>query len=368
MTVNNEDSARTGRVSHFAWGSVIAAGLARTVVLTAFATVLFWPLIATIWAATTSANGSTGGSLMSPVPLDVASGAVRRPLGLAVESLRLVGATELLALPLALPLAFVLFRTDVPGRRILLGVLAVAAFVPMPLHAAAWLGAFGNAGRSQVFGMLPILRGWPGAAFVHAMAALPWVVILTGIGLRTVEPELEESALIDRPGWWVAVFITLRRAIGAIAGAALAVAVLTAGEMTVTDLLQVRTYAEEAYLQYNLGNGAAAAGAVALPPLIVLGALVTLGARTLLAADPARLASASANARLWRLGHWRGPIGLLTVAIVAGFVGLPIYSSGLKRRGVWECASSFIAACSRAGRSRVCEGRSSSRGTTPPDR
>ena len=49
--------------------------------------------------------------------------------------------------------------------------------------------------------------------------------------------------------------VTLRRALGAIAAAALAVAVLTAGDMTVTDLLQVRTYAEEAYLQYSLGRG-----------------------------------------------------------------------------------------------------------------
>ena len=48
--------------------------------------------------------------------------------------------------------------------------------------------------------------------------------------------------------------VTLRRAVGAIAAAALAVAVLTAGDMTVTDLLQVRTYAEEAYVQFILGR------------------------------------------------------------------------------------------------------------------
>ena len=41
--------------------------------------------------------------------------------------------------------------------------------------------------------------------------------------------------------------VTLRRALGAIAAAALAVAVLTAGDMTVTDLLVIRTYAEESY-------------------------------------------------------------------------------------------------------------------------
>ncbi len=61
----------------------------------------------------------------------------------------------------------------------------------------------------------------------------------------------------------------MRRAITApIAAAALAVAVLTAGDMTVTDLLQVRTYAEEAFLQFILGRGLSDAMMVALPPLV----------------------------------------------------------------------------------------------------
>ena len=296
----------------------------KSVVLLALIVLIGWPAVATVWASIE--GGQVGGSFLTPVAAEVSAGGVRRPLGLAAETLRLVAATEAIALPIGLPLALVLFRTDVFGRRTMLGVLGVSAFVPMPLHAAAWLGAFGNAGRSQVFGGLPLLAGWPGAAFVHAMAALPWILILAGVGLQAVEPELEESALIERPGWWVAVFVSGRRALGALAGAALAVAVITAGEMTVTDLLQVRTYAEEAYLQYNLGNGPAAAGAVALPPLVLLGALVTLGARALLAADPARLPSSAVRARLWRLGRWRGPVSVVALAFVAGFVALPIYS------------------------------------------
>ena len=80
-----------------------------------------------------------------------------------------------------------------------------------------------------------------------------------------VEPELEESALLDYGPGRVLLRVTLRRGVGAIAAAALAVAVLTAGDMTVTDLLQIRTYAEEAYLQYSLGRGPGGAALVALP-------------------------------------------------------------------------------------------------------
>ncbi len=286
-----------------------------TLLAAALIAVIGWPLVATVGSA-------VGGGVSIPET----AGGVRRPLGLAAESVRLVLATEALALPVGLPLALILFRTDAWGRRGLLALLAIAVFVPLPLHATAWLGALGNAGRMQAIGAKPLLVGWPGAAFVHAVAALPWVVLLAGIGLRTVEPELEESALLDLPGWRVAVQVTLRRGLGGIAASALAVAVLTAGDMTVTDLLQVRTYAEEAYIQYSLGNGPGAAAAVSLPPLIVLGGLVALGVRGLLKADPARLASAAARAKTWRLGVWRIPVGLAVVAIVGNGVALPLYS------------------------------------------
>ena len=57
------------------------------------------------------------------------------------------------ACPIGIALAFVLFRTDIWGRRGMLGVVALAAFVPMPLIATAWMGALGNAGRSQALGL-----------------------------------------------------------------------------------------------------------------------------------------------------------------------------------------------------------------------
>jgi iron(III) transport system permease protein len=290
--------------------------IAALALAAALVAVIGWPALATVIAA---GAGSTRSAA------EIETGGVGRPLGLAFETTRLVLATELLALPIGIPLALFLFRTDLWGRRALLALLALAAFVPMPLHATVWLGAFGNQGRSQMFGAAPILVGWPGAAFVQAMAAIPWIVLLAGVGFRTVEPELEEAALLDLPAWRVLTRVTLRRGLGAVAGAALAVAVLTAGDMTVTDLLQVRTYAEEAYLQYNLGNGPGTAAAVALPSLVVLGGLILVAAWALLRADPSRLASAAARGKVWRLGAWRVPMGLAVVGTVGNLAALPLY-------------------------------------------
>ncbi len=309
-------------------------------VILALVAVVGWPMVAMVRQATRpddsgpgiepAASAGPGEKVSGPGPKGelVASarpGEIIRPMGLAFETARLVAATEAIALPLGLALAFVLSRTDVWGRRAMVGAVGLAAFVPVPLQATAWLGGFGNAGRSQAMGLGVVLTGWSGAAFIHAMAALPWIVAIAGVGFRAVEPDLEDAARLDLPPFGVVLRVTLRRSLGAVAASALAVAVLTAGDMSVTDLLSVRTYAEECYTQYQGGNDRRAA-AVALPPLVVIGALVLLGARALIRVDPARVASASARARDWRLGRWRVPAGLAIAGTFGNAVALPLYS------------------------------------------
>ena len=152
------------------------------------------------WRGVEPADGIRDGAAMDPAgtaELLRETRGLARPVRLALETIGLVLATEAIALPVGVLLAIVLFRTDIWGRRGLLAIVALAAFVPMPLHATAWLGALGNAGRMQALGLRPILVGRFGAAVVHAMAALPWVVLLAGVGLCAVEPELEESALLE---------------------------------------------------------------------------------------------------------------------------------------------------------------------------
>jgi iron(III) transport system permease protein len=295
--------------------------------------VVGWPALATMieacrsWLLPDQTVASSGSALDVGASIEILSESrgLSRPIVLARESILLVLLAEAIALPLGVSLAVLLFRTDAWGRRLLILLFALALFVPLPLHATAWLGAFGNAGRAQVIGMRPILVGRVGAAIVHALAALPWVVLIEGIGLCAVEPELEESARLEMAPLFVLLRVSLRRTVGTIAAAALAVAVLTAGDMTVTDLLQVRTYAEEAYIQYILGRGPGEAALVALPPLLFLGFLIVLVSHGLARFDPARLASFVAGNRLWRLGSWRIACGLMLWVVVGNGVALPLY-------------------------------------------
>ena len=64
-----------------------------------------------------------------------------------------------------------------------------------------------------------------------------------------MERDLEEDALTAANRWRVLLRVTLRRSAAAIGAAALWVGLQTATEITITDMMQVRTYAEEVYTQ-----------------------------------------------------------------------------------------------------------------------
>lgn len=292
----------------------------RAALAVVLAALIAWPALAAIRKAVRPTQEIAARGPIDPVfTTDVA-----RPLGLAWATLRVTALAAALAVPVGAVLALLLTRTDMWGRGPLGVLVLIVLFVPMPLHAVCWLNALGNAGRMQAIGSRPLLVGWVGAAIIHALAALPWVVVLVGIGVRAVERELEESALLDMSAWRVSWVVTLRRSLGAIAAAALAVAVLTAGDMTVTDMLQVRTYAEEAFVQAQLGKGPAAAAKVAVPPLLVLGTLIALGGRALSRLDPVRLTSRRRKPHIWPLGRWRAPVGVIVWLVVGSIMALPI--------------------------------------------
>src|SRR5947209_3894470 len=239
-----------------------------------------------------------------------------RIAGLLGTTLALAGLTLLGSLPLGVGLAVLLFRTDLPGRQGLRALLGVAMFVPLPLFALAWQSV-GGGWRPWTQGVLP-------AAFVHAMAALPWVVWLVGLGLSRVEPELEEDALTAMPAAGVLWRVSLRQAAPAVGLAAVWVALQTIGEITITDLGMVRTFAEEIYTQFVTGSPDALgrAVAVALPATAV--AVVAVG--LLLRRWEGRL-SLSASARpplVLELGSARGPLFAGVLLFVLVFAGVPI--------------------------------------------
>src|SRR5437588_85862 len=79
---------------------------------------------------------------------------------------------------------------------------------------AAWQTALGSEGLFPLWNDQPG-RPWASglgpAVWVHATAALPWVILIVGTGLTMVEGELEEDALLVASPWRVLWRVTLPR-------------------------------------------------------------------------------------------------------------------------------------------------------------
>jgi iron(III) transport system permease protein len=247
---------------------------------------------------------------------------------LARNTVVLVLLTLLVSLPLGTLLALLLERSDLPGRGLWRTLLAMQLFVPLYVQAAAWDAGFGVMGwfTALVGPETVVLQQMRGAAWVHGVTALPWVVLIVGAGLRCVEPELEEEALLSASQPRVLWHVTLRRALPAVGVAGIWVAVTTAGEMTATDLFRVRTFAEEIYDPQAHDAGAAQTLFV-IAPLVAAVVLLVLSAVPLCAqlAPPPR--QSGARRRLsFELGQWRKPLAALVGATVLGLVAVPLGS------------------------------------------
>ena len=170
--------------------------------------------------------------------------------GLLTNSALLASGTLFISLPLGLLLAVAIAKTDVWGRLWLERLMIVLLCVPLYVQATAWQAALGQGGYLVEQSWL---ASWTGAIWIHAMAAVPWVVLLTTAALRNVPRELEEEALQDSASWQVIFQISLPNAFSGIGASALWITFLCFSEIAVTDLFQVRTFAEEIYTAASLG-------------------------------------------------------------------------------------------------------------------
>jgi iron(III) transport system permease protein len=264
-----------------------------------------------------------------------------RTLSLLLNTLYLAAATCAVSVPVGTALAGLLWRTDFPGRSLWRAVLLGMLFVPLFLQTAAWQAGFGLQGWfTLTAGGLPqqttvaLLDGWRGTIWIHSMAALPWVVLIVGIGLRRSERVLEETALLDASAGNVFFRVTLRNSLPVIGAAALWVAVTTAGEMTVTDFFDIRTYAEELYTQIAIGQEPGG-----VPPSVLWGVVLTValiigGVKLLGLFIPRERPASLGQCLTFQLGRWRWPLatvaGLVLILVIGVPVGSLIYKAGVQ--------------------------------------
>ena len=83
---------------------------------------------------------------------------------------------------------------------------------------------------------------------------IPWVTVIMFVSFRYPAKRLEEAASLDANSAQIFFTVTLRRSLPGLVLAGLWVGIITATEITVTDMKQIRTFAEEAFMSLVLGE------------------------------------------------------------------------------------------------------------------
>jgi iron(III) transport system permease protein len=290
-----------------------------------------------------------GGSIREPwmaaalitlvVALSVsAATANERTRPLLGNTLMLAAGSAVLSLPVATALALLIHRTNLRGRHLLQMLITLMLFVPPYLQVAFWQAGFGLQGwfcrlwyPDQA---VALLSGWRGAIWVQTLVNIPWVVLILGSSLTSIPAELEERASLDASPLRVLWHVTIPLLRPALVASALAVFVLAAGDITVTDIYQIRTFAEEIYTGFALGDQLSDVPLRTLPGMLLIGGLAL--AALLACGQVSRSRLTSARRRGWRADL--GPVAwavwpvlavvLITLVVVP--IGSLLYQAGME--------------------------------------
>ena len=252
-------------------------------------------------------------------------------LGLALRTAALAAATTALAAAIALPLAWLTTRTDLPGRRALSILAALPLAVPSYIAAMLAVSAFGPLGLLQdvlePFGVarLPSIYGFPGAMLVLALFTYPYLLLTLRPALLGLDPRLEETSRGLGYGRWT----TFRRVVlpqlrPALASGGLLVALYAISDFGAVALLRYDTLTRALFVRYESGFDFSGASALALVLISIAFALIAL---ELWARGERRYHSARGGSRpvaTAPLGRWRWPAVGLVSALIALALALPL--------------------------------------------
>lgn len=227
-----------------------------------------------------------------------------RPLvgALLFNTISLVVAASIATALIGAATAWLVERTDIPGRGVWSVLMAAPLAVPPFISSFAWVSI---SNRLQDFG---------GALLVVAFAYYSLVYLPVAATLRGLDPALEETARALGQGPWE----TFRRVVlpqlrPALLGGVLLVALDVLTEFGAFALLRFRTFTTELYAQYRIGLDGPETSLLAL---VIIGLCIVLVAAEL----QIRSVSATRASRRWRClwslwrRHWasrsaRWPIG-----------------------------------------------------------
>ncbi len=236
------------------------------------------------------------------------------------------------ALVVGVPFAWLVVRTNLPGRRLWGLAAALPLVLPSFVAALALLGALAPRGLLQEvlepLGVeaLPDVTGYWGALLALTLSTYPYVFLLAAAGLRGIDPSAEEAARSLGAGRAeVFLRVTLPALRPSLAAASLLVALYVLSDFGAVSLMGYSTLTTAIYVRYESLLALEAAAILALV-LVALAALVVLAASRwrLRGAVYRSTPGAGRAAAPVPLGRWRWPALAFCATVVGLFLLLPL--------------------------------------------
>jgi iron(III) transport system permease protein len=250
-----------------------------------------------------------------------------------VSTLRVLGNTILLATSvtvastfLAVPLAWLTTRTDLPGRKIWSVIHALPLVIPSYIYAFLFVSFLSPKGLLQqmmerpfAIDRLPSIYGFTGAFLVLTLISYPFIFLTTQAALRHMDPSLVEVAQSYGASKRQTIkYVLLPYLRPSILAGGLLVALYTLRDFGAVTLLQYSTFTRVIYNRYQ-GFRLAEAATLAVVLVLVTGIVLLFESKLRPDAEdiPLDISDAHNNKR-FALNGWRWP-ALAFSSIVAFF-------------------------------------------------
>lgn len=254
-----------------------------------------------------------------------------RTLRVLARSVALALAVPLLSALLAVPLAWLTTRTDLPLRRMWAVVTALPLVIPSYIFAYLLVSVLGPRGLLQQLlqplgvERLPDIEGFPGALLALTLLCYPYLLLTVRAALLSVDPALEEAGRsLGLTPWRTFVRITLPLLRPAFAGGGVLAALYTLRDFGAVSVMRYGTFTRVIYIQYQSAFDRSGAAVLAL---MLVALTIGLQALELNTRGRARYhrghAAAKRKPMLVHLGRWRWPALLFCAAVALLGVGMP---------------------------------------------
>ncbi len=233
---------------------------------------------------------------------------------------------------IAVPLAWLTVRTDLPLRRFWSVVTVLPLVIPSYVGAFLVVVALGPRGMLQDFleplgvERLPDISGLFGAALTITLLSFPYTLLSVRAGLWGQDPALDEMARSLGHGQWRTLWrVTLPQLRPSIAAGSLLVALYTLSDFGAVSLLRYETFTWAIYLQYETAFNRALAAALSLVMIAAALSLVVFEAQARGRSRYYRAATGAARpAPPVELGRWRWPAFSFAAVVTAISLAAPL--------------------------------------------